>query len=135
MGPHSGYSKLWKWNKVCITKNGQKSNVRSLKYSINIFSRMVVCAGGNSATRDLELYSFELNTWTVIPNAQAGLPSSRLMSQISIDDTLYFIGRFDFASGSASNEIYIFHPENVTVEQVGVLNQPMDNVALILFNT
>lgn len=55
------------------------------------------------------------------------------MSHISIDDTLYSIGHYDFESGSLSNEIYTFHPENVTVEQVGALNQAMDNVSLILF--
>ena len=97
-------------------------------------SRIVVSVGGHLSSHGLETYSFATDQWTLHSSAQTGFPSSRLVGVASHDKRLYFMGRFDFATGAKASEVYEFNPDSVTVSQIGALAAPMTVSVLIVFN-
>ena len=54
------------------------------------------------------------------------------VSLFSFEGKLYLVGG-DYIT-SLTADIYLFHPENATVTQVGALSVPMKDPVLILFN-
>ena len=95
----------------------------------------MVCAGGAPIdTTGIEIYSFQLDIWTLHQTSQTGLPPSKFVNQITFNQTLYFIGRYDYTVDGNTDEIFTFDPDTLTVNQIGSLNQAVYQSALILFN-
>ena len=96
--------------------------------------RQLACIGGNSLTNKVEIYSFELDTWTPYSSAEVGLRPSRFVGMITAHKSLYLIGPLDLLTNSYIGDIYTFDADNRTVRAIGNLgNGPYKNI-FILFN-
>ena len=87
-----------------------------------------------SVGSEIEIYSFQSNTWTTFSTSHTGFPAMKFVNQISVDGTIYFMGGYDHALSSNTNYIFVFDPDTVTVNQIGSLKDPVYQSVLILFN-
>ena len=104
-----------------------KGDLRNRKYIhmkshlMTFIFRQLACIGGNSLTNKVEIYSFELDTWTPYSNDEVGLRPSRFVGFITAHKSLYFMGPLDLLTNSYIRDIYIFDADNGTARAVGSL--------------
>lgn len=104
-------------------------------FTSTVSSRIAICVGGRVGNNfaPMEVYSFQSNMWTPFEPAHTGLHGMLTwVTQFTFEGKHYFVGGDCQTHFSA--RIYLFNPENVTISQVGVLSQPMQDPVVILFN-